>query len=122
MSYHNAAIWARSSDSIVVWSVDGSPAGMRGANAGLAPLCLPNGDPSVGRNNASYSLCSTVEIHDLCRHPLSMESQNFLNYGEFGGPFGIILESPLPVMEYIKARKELQVQQLVKEKGTSITL
>lgn len=38
------------------------------------------------------------------------------------GSFGIILESPLLVMEYIKARKALQVQQLFKEKATSITL
>ncbi|CAL2231758.1 unnamed protein product [Prunus armeniaca] len=51
MSYHNAAIWARSSASVAVWSVDGSPARVRGGSVGLAPLCLPSGDPSVGRNN-----------------------------------------------------------------------
>lgn len=48
-----AAIWVKSSASVVVWCVDKSLAGVRGGKAELTPLCLLNSNSFVGKNNGT---------------------------------------------------------------------
>ncbi|CAL8094114.1 unnamed protein product [Prunus armeniaca] len=49
MSCRREVIWAISSASAVVCITSELPKGVQGGSAGLAPLCLPNGNPSSDR-------------------------------------------------------------------------
>ncbi|CAL2226905.1 unnamed protein product [Prunus armeniaca] len=53
ISYRRDVIWARSSASAVVCIMGQLPKRVQGGSAGLAPLCLPYGNPSSGKNTST---------------------------------------------------------------------